>query len=374
MKIAIIDYNEHPVTNTTGFGVEIFVYLLIKGLMKKNHQVTLFASGDSEVHCKIVSIHPKGTALDSSIPSPFIKYYQDFLFATLYKEANNYDIIHTQDPIRGPLFSAFTAVPTVTTFHDVWENKRVPLSLIQKLTNHTKNHHFVSISKFQQETMSKTLSNPYLIYHGIDLDLIQPSYAPSGEYILYLGRINNRKGVELLPQIAQHIKREVKTVGFTHHNFEKALLDNLKQKESNFFHIVTGISDQNEKFSFYGNAKLFIFPILWEEPFGLVTLEAMASGTPVVAFAKGSVPEIIKDGETGFIVNPQDEHRGSFIVKQSGEKGLIEAIERIFAMPKNTYEEMRRNCRKYAENHFSVEEMVKNYERLYFELSQNKAL
>jgi len=98
-------------------------------------------------------------------------------------------------------------------------------------------------------------------------------------------------------------------------------------------------------------------------------IEAMACGTPVVAYARGSVPEVIKDGETGFIVNSSEEDkRGDWIVKKTGIEGLCEAVEKIYAMPKNQYIEMRKNCRKHVENNFTVEKMVNNYEKVYREI------
>jgi glycosyltransferase involved in cell wall biosynthesis len=105
-----------------------------------------------------------------------------------------------------------------------------------------------------------------------------------------------------------------------------------------------------------------LFPIEWEEPFGLVMVESMATGTPVIAYARGATKEIIKDGETGFLVNPSDiDIRGNFIIKKTGQAGIQEAVERIYSMPDNEYARIRQNCRRHVENLFTIEKMVNQY-------------
>jgi glycosyltransferase involved in cell wall biosynthesis len=108
---------------------------------------------------------------------------------------------------------------------------------------------------------------------------------------------------------------------------------------------------------------------MWEEPFGLVFVETMASGTPIIAFARGAVPEVIVDGVTGFIINPSDEDiRGKWIIKKTGLDGLCEAVERIYSLSKDDYGKMREACRAHVENNFTMERMVKEYESVYSKL------
>jgi glycosyltransferase involved in cell wall biosynthesis len=114
-------------------------------------------------------------------------------------------------------------------------------------------------------------------------------------------------------------------------------------------------------------------PLTWEEPFGLTLIESMACGTPVIAFARGSVPEIIEDGKTGYIVNSsEDDKRGDFVIKKTGIEGLCEAVERIYDMSEEGYRQMRKNCRAHVENNFTVERMVDQYEALYKEILAKK--
>lgn len=118
-----------------------------------------------------------------------------------------------------------------------------------------------------------------------------------------------------------------------------------------------------------GRAKCVLFPIKWEEPFGMVMIEAMACGTPVIAYARGSVPEVIKDGVTGLIVNQNEaEKRGNWIIKKTGIDGLCEAIEKIYGLSPAAYLKMRQNCRKQVEDNFSAEKMVVRYEGVYSEI------
>jgi glycosyltransferase involved in cell wall biosynthesis len=125
-------------------------------------------------------------------------------------------------------------------------------------------------------------------------------------------------------------------------------------------------TERDEALELFKRSKAFLFPVQWEEPFGLVMIESMACGTPVIAFARGSVPEIIKDGETGLIVNPSDgDIRGNWLVKKTGIEGLCEAIDKIYSLPVGQYQQMRRNCRSLVEKNFTVEKMVNEYEKVY---------
>ena len=126
------------------------------------------------------------------------------------------------------------------------------------------------------------------------------------------------------------------------------------------------VKAREEIVSLMQKAKAFLMTINWEEPFGLVMIEAMACGTPVVAFARGSVPEIVKDGETGFIINPSDDDvRGDWIIKKTGFEGLCEAVNKLYSLSQEEYKQMRLACRKRVEERFTIEKMVEEYEKVY---------
>jgi len=194
--------------------------------------------------------------------------------------------------------------------------------------------------------------------------------------MVFTSRLKKIKGVEEAINVALKTKRRLKLSG-----------DIRGSEKEYFYHTIKPLIDKSQglvKFLhfvnhsmipyFFASGKLFIFPIQWEEPFGLVMIEAMATGTPVVAFARGSVPEVIKDGETGFIVNPSDDDiRGNFIIKKTGIEGLCEAVEKIYSMPEDQYRKMRKACREHVEKNFTVEKMVDAYEKVYEEIiSQRK--
>ena len=116
----------------------------------------------------------------------------------------------------------------------------------------------------------------------------------------------------------------------------------------------------------FQKSKVFLFPIHWEEPFGLVMIEALASGTPVISYARGSAPEVIEDGVTGFIINPSpEESKGDYLIKKTGVDGFCEAIERIYNMPDSEYKKMRFLCRQRVEEYFTVKQMTERYIDIY---------
>ena len=148
---------------------------------------------------------------------------------------------------------------------------------------------------------------------------------------------------------------------------KKSKLSAINEAAKKILNFITKLSvKQKINISYYQDTKILVNPIRGEESFGLVMAEAMSCGTPVVAFAKGSVPEIIKDGITGYIINysPKD-IRGNFIIKKTGEEGIVEAVKRIYQLSKDDYEKMRKNCRKHVEENFTIKKMVDNYEKVY---------
>ncbi|MCX6732632.1 MAG: glycosyltransferase [Candidatus Roizmanbacteria bacterium] len=368
MKIAIIDNIEHPVDAHSGFGVEIFTYQLVQGLIKAGQDVTLFASGDSVTDAKLESVHSCGTALDKSILPQNRSFYQDYIFSLLEKNIDSFDIIHSQDHIKGLLMSYLTDKPVVSTFHDVWSAERTPTSLLRTIAKNAKKHVMVAISENQKKEMEKDIENVVVIPHGIMLPPLYDTQSTNQDKILFLGRINARKGPGIALEVANKTNKRLSMYGFTHHPFEKELLDSLTEQytanQQIIFH--NPIQNEDEKMKVYTDHRALIFPIQWEEPFGLVQIESMACGTPVIAYARGSVPEVIKDGETGFIVNSSNEDiRGDWIIKKTGVEGLCEAVERIYAMTEESYKLMRQNCRMHVEKNFTVQRMVNQYKQLY---------
>ena len=380
MKIAIIINTTHSVTKNTGFGVENFTYQLVDGLLEKNHDITLFASGDSLVPCNLISVNNINLHNDKTIPKEFYSYYEDALFIEVIKKANNgeYDLIHSQDHNRGLLFSHLSNKPFISTFHDVFDTARSPFNLIKKFNIKNTKHILISISKYQQKTLlDNGFENVKNIYNGINTSTIPTEKNYERNNIIFFGRLNSRKGPQEAVRVSLELKKELKIYGYINNTSK----EEIELKETiikmigentlvQFIDPVYGL----DKWNAFSQAKLFLFPVQWEEAFGLVMAESMACGTPVVAFARGSVPENVLDGETGFIVNPSGEDiRGDWIIKKTGIEGLEEAINRIYSMPTEDYKKMRLKCRAHIEKNFTVERMVNDYEKTYQEvIDKNK--
>ena len=212
------------------------------------------------------------------------------------------------------------------------------------------------------------------IYHGLDLINLAFEDSKFLDYISFIGRIVPEKGVDQAIQVAKKLSLKlyiatsrVDTANYNYYQTKiKPFIDSGRIKE-------VGFVKDKQKSKFLGLARCLLFPIKWEEPFGLVMIESMACGTPVVAFAQGSVPEVIKDGETGFIVNlSETDKRGDWIVKKTGVEGFTEAVKRIYTLPEQKYKKMRRACRAHVEKNFTVEKMVEGYEKVYHKILNSK--
>lgn len=241
-----------------------------------------------------------------------------------------------------------------------------------------KNHQYVAISESQKEG-DLSLSYAGTIYHGIDLDAF-PFQREASDYVLFMGRLVPEKGLHtaIAVALALNIQLEIGTQfpkGDENEYFNthiKPFLDNPLVGEP-------GMVEGKNKQTLYKQAKALLFPIEWEEPFGIVMVEAMACGTPVIAYNRGSVSEIVRDGVTGFIIEPDDIENSKlqnpnfkkmtnskFQIQKRGIEGLIEAVNRIDEID-------RRNCRKHVEDHFTVERMVEGYERVYKKILSTKS-
>ncbi len=359
-------------------GSERVVFNICQGLVKKGHKVHLFASGDSHTDAKLHFIFPK-KLIDHKIPwSNYLYPLHHFTYAyDVIKKAGDFDIIHGHFSLASDLISMTLAhllkvKPSIFTLHSP-----LPLSDHQKdrkdLFQYYNNLKFISISHSQRLLPLLYAAN---IYHGIDQTLItfiENISQEAANHMLWLGRIVPEKGLDTAIELSHKSKKRLSIVGrIDEENPKNLLYFNKKIKPQLDSNLITTLGEvnSNKRNQLMANSKLYIFPIHWEEPFGLVLIEAMASGTPVVAYARGSVPEIINDGETGFIVNESpDDIRGDWIIKKTGIDGLCEAVKRIYAMPEAEYRHMRRNCRELVEKNFTVERMVDQYEKVYQEIS-----
>jgi len=227
-----------------------------------------------------------------------------------------------------------------------------------------KNTFFVFISKYQYERANWIPEqNKFLIYNGILLEDIKLSVVGNQNDLVWVGRIDPsmKKGAKEAVGVAKKVNKNLKM--YTLVENEKYFSEQIKPILNEKIIIHTDFTPKDE---IYKDKKAFIYPLLWEEPFGLVLIEAMAYGIPVVTFARGATPEIVKDGITGFIVNYSDQDiRGNWIIKKTGIEGFCEAVEKIYSMSEREYQAMRLACRKHVEEKFTAKKMVEDYEKIY---------
>ncbi len=324
-------------------GIEWIVYNLCEGLTKLGHNVTLFASGDSKVPCQLVSVYP--IALTEAGISWYDPTYNLLNLSVAFKRAKEFDIIHTHVDLWEWYFPQLVKTPVLHTIHNpLYSDKKRDsrLFILEKF----KNNNFVTISNSQKKS-SRVKIKARTIYNGIRIEEFNFNPKPKDHFI-WCARIDKYKGIENAIKIAKRAKVKLVLAGRLDPGqkgyFEKNIKPHLG-KQIKFI----GEYSREEKSNFFGQAKALLYPIEWHEPFGLNMVEAMACGTPVIAFKMGSVPEVVKDGKTGFVV-----------------KNINEAVKAV----KNIDKIKREDCRKWVEENFTTEIMVKNYEKLYFNLKE----
>lgn len=373
MRIAIISPPWIAVPPAGYGGIERVVANVAEGMVKKGHEVTLFATGDSQTGARLDFFYQK--ALGNNLNLKFNPYHMlNHLYAFFQKTEGRFDIIHNHSGRLALFLSHFVKTPFVYTLHGSYmktdsasaygiaESGRELLGRFTSIP-------YVSISDKQREGLPQ-LNYLKTIYNGVILSEFAVN-ENGGNHLVWFGRVARTKGLDAAMKISQMTGKHLHAVYFLDPGerdyFEKTIKPLC---DPEFCTLMTEIKDVQSKSDFLGRAKALLFPITWDEPFGIVMIEAMACGTPVIAFAKGSVPEVIKDGETGFLVNYSDKDRaGNFIIQETGVEGLQAAVQKIYSLPEKNYRDMRRACRKRVEQYFTVEKMVAEYEQVYRQLA-----
>lgn len=348
-------------------GTERIIDALCRGLSKRGHKIFLFAAADAKTGGQIIPIVPKSLWTNKiKEAAPYYSYEMNIILRQTSRL--KLDILHDHlGPLSLALYGGIN-IPIIHTLH-------VPLNKDRAWAYKKLSSKLISISNNQRKGAPQ-LNYVATIYNGTDTNLFRFNPNPK-DHLLYLGELVERKGVREAILAAKKLKLKLVIAG-------RVPLQTSQVKDYSFFQKYvkpelnrgrieyTGEVVSEKVSKLYGDAKATLFPIRWEEPFGLVMTESMSCGTPIIAFARGSVPEIIKDGETGFIVNssPSD-IRGNWVVKKTGIDGLGEAVDRIYAMPEKEYRQMRENCRKHVEKNFTIERMVDEYEKVYQKIIKN---
>ncbi|BEV46016.1 glycosyltransferase family 4 protein [Afipia carboxidovorans] len=336
MKIAQIAPLMESVPPLLYGGTERIVSYLTEELVNLGHEVTLFASGDSITAANLVPCVPKALRLDDRVRDT-IPYYM-LMLDRVRRLADDFDILHFHiDQFQFPLFRPI-AQRTVTTLHG-----RQDLPDLMPLYVGFDDMPLVSISNDQRRPVP-TANFAATIYHGLPIKAQAPTFQPKGNYIAFLGRISPEKRVDRAIWIARalgiplKIAAKVDRVDEVYFRTEIAPL--LGQPGVEFI----GEINEQQKTRFLGDALALLFPVDWPEPFGLSMIEAMACGTPVLAFRCGSIPEIIDDGITGVVVETIEE--------------AIAALPRVIALD-------RQKVRRRFEQRFSATRMAEDYVDLY---------
>ena len=348
-------------------GTERIVSYLTEELVRMGHEVTLFASGDSITSAQLVGCVPTAIRLDANIHDP-IPYYM-LMLDRVRDAAEEFDILHFHiDQFHFPLFKSM-ADRTVTTLHG-----RQDLPDLKPLYLGFPEMPLVSISDAQREPVPKA-NFVATVHHGIPSDLYAPNFDPRGGYVAFLGRISPEKRPDRAIRIAQTLGIPLKIaakVDRADEAYFREQIEPMLQRPGVEF---IGEINERAKAKFLGEARALLFPVDWPEPFGIVMIEAMACGTPVLAFRCGSVPEIVDNGVTGQIVDTEEEAirqatsgplarpprrapalRGTLLRHSHGEglhSGLSFAHETAFAAPG-----CRSGPRRGAPDHESRSELI----------------
>src|SRR6516164_684101 len=335
MKIAQIAPLFESVPPRLYGGTERVVSYLTDELVRLGHDVTLFASGDSVSSANVVRCVPMALRLDANVSDP-IPYYMVML-DRVRALADEFDILHFHiDQFHFPLFRPI-AHRTVTTLHG-----RQDLHDLKTLYVGFSDMPLVTISNAQREPIAKA-NFVATVHHGIPVQLLKPTYN-RGQYVAFLGRISPEKRPDRAIRIAQAlgipIKIAAKIDKVDEAYFRAAIAPLFNQSGVEY----VGEIDECAKSGFLGEASALLFPVDWPEPFGLSMIEAMACGTPVLAFCCGSVPEIIDPGVTGAIVRTMAE--------------AIRTLPQVLALD-------RRTVRQGFEQRFSATRMAKDYIQVY---------
>ena len=339
MKIAQIASIRFPIPPRSHGGTEIAIDMLTRGLAERGHEVTLFASGDSRTPpgARLHAVVPRAATEDTASTTYLEHEHEVRNAAEAYREHSRFDVLHSHWPTPAAYFSDRTPTPSVMTYAYIEK----PLHEYYR-ANYPRLHG-VCLTEAQNRMLGGGLP---VIPYGVDVDRI-PFGAESEDFLLTVGRLVPHKGADRAIAIARAVGLPLVIVG----DVTPYLSDSAPFYEERVRPYVDGRAvvhyselPNAEVHALMARARAFVFPISWEEPFGLVVAEAMAAGTPVVATPRGSLSEIVDHGVTGYL-GESDEELAGFV----RDAGRID----------------RRACRRRAEERYSARRMVGAYESLY---------
>lgn len=351
MKIAMMvrAFMASPVPNDIAYSPTGVAVAIAEGLAARGHEVTFFGPEGTQLKGVDVitnNVRPLATTAQQlhelvTVTDLFKDYlpslYDQFMVRDMFEraKAGEFDALVFHHPESAMGFAKlYPKVPVLYILHDFLDDVRR-----QVIEMHlSPNQHFVSISNSQRRDAPDF---PYVntVYNGINTDVFSFS-GEAEDYLMYAGRIVPEKGVKEAIQVALQTGRRLIITGQVLPNFQWYFDEHIRPHLNDRI-LYLGLIDQNQLAKYYQKASALLMPIRWEEPFGLTMAEAMSCGTPVIAFRRGSVPEVIVDGKTGFIVENTSE--------------MADTIENIGKIK-------RQDCRQHVEKHFTIANMVSGYE------------
>ncbi|MDO8436490.1 MAG: glycosyltransferase family 4 protein [bacterium] len=331
-----------PIPPRTYGGIEFILSELTEELVRRGYDITLFASGDSRTSARLIPIIEKAIWLDHELKNPHAPVMR--MIKAVFDRFYEFDLIHNHfNFFMFPLSLLLDCPRFLCTVHRLVDKQYAEtMKAYDKIK-------FIAISEDHKKSMEE-LGVPVLdvVYNGINLARYEFKDSP-GDYLFYLSRLNQEKGVLTAIEIAKATGQKLIIAGNSAGNAEWSFfLHEIQPLLNDEYISFRGQVNFQEKIELLKNAKALLFPIDRREPFGLVMIEAMACGTPVIAYRKGSVPEIVEHGKTGFVVDTNEE--------------MAKAIERIPTID-------RKACRRRVEEKFSLTRMVDKYQTIYEKLA-----
>ena len=316
-------------------GTERVVSYLTEELVRQGHEVTLFASGDSETKARLVAACGRSLRVDKHCQDQMGRHL--VMLERVFRRADEFDIVHFHVDYLHYALSRREPLTDVTTLHG-----RLDIPDLLPLYQEFRDMPVVSISDGQRDPLPWA-NWQATVYHGLLMEMYRFRGEP-GRYLAFLGRVSPEKrvdrAIEIARQVGMPLKVAAKVDRVDKDDFDSIIVPLLRNSLVEF----VGEIGDGEKDEFLGNAYALLFPIYWPEPFGLVIIEAMACGTPVIAYRGGSVSEVIEQGHTGFVV-----------------EGLDDAIKDVRRVP----ELSRKRCREVFEQRFTATRMAHDYAQIF---------
>ena len=322
-------------------GTERVVSHITEELVRRGHEVTLFASGDSQTSAKLVPGCPQALRLSGR---PHMgTFLQLPMLSDVYERASSFDVIHTHLDYWSFPLARLTPTPSVATMHG-----RLDIPELKPVYARYRSLPLISISDSQRAPL------PFMnwvttVYHGVPRNRLEYSPGP-GKYLAFLGRISPEKRPDIAIEVAKRAGVPLKIAAKVDNVDKEYFANVIKPLLTSGVELIGEIGD-DQKSEFLGNALALMFPIDWPEPFGMVMIEAMACGTPIITRPCGSVPEVVMPGVSGFIGDTVEE--------------LVAAVKKVDTLS-------RAACRKEFETRFTVEVMVDQYEHVYRQLIEER--